>query len=371
LITMKGDRAGWWRRGPAPPWVLSALAVLLAGVATSYQQLPWWVSTGALLAPVIGVALLPTYPIISLGLGTTASVAMALALGDSVPVWSVALGATIFVISVLAGRQMPRTTHAPVVFVAGTTLALPLGLAHGNGGAWLSALLLLGVTVVLPWILGRALRQQAELVAVTAERARLQERSRIAYDMHDTLGHELSLLALRAGALELAADLDDRHRAAAADLRAGAGLATERLAEIVTVLRDGEPVPLHPGPDRIEDLVERAIQAGAAVSLNWDGTRDLPPRAGRAAHRVVQEALTNALKHVHGRPVHVRLATVADTTTVTVTNPVNPGARPGPGGHAGLTGLHERVRLAGGTLDAGPRGHTFQVIARLPHADAS
>jgi hypothetical protein len=59
------------------------------------------------------------------------------------------------------------------------------------------------------------------------------------------LPQERSLLALRAGALELAADLDNRHRAAAADLRAGAGLATERLAEIVTVLRDGEPVPLH------------------------------------------------------------------------------------------------------------------------------
>lgn len=368
-MTMKGDRDGWWRRGPAPPWVLSALVVLLAGVATSYQQLLWWVSTGALLAPVIGVALLPTYPIISLALGMAASVAMALALGDSVPVWSVALGATIFVISVLAGRQMPRTTHALAVFVAGATLAIPLGLSDGS--AWVSALLLVGVTVVLPWILGRALHQQAELVAVTAERARLQERSRIAYDMHDTLGHELSLLALRAGALELAANLDDRHRAAAADLRAGAGLATERLAEIVTVLRDGEPVPLHPGPGRIEDLVDRAIEAGVAVSLNWDGPRDLPPRTSRAAHRVVQEGLTNALKHAPGTPVRVCLATVASTTTVTVTNPVTPSARPGPGGHAGLTGLHERVRLAGGTLRAGPRGHTFEVIARLPHADAS
>jgi signal transduction histidine kinase len=368
-MTMTGDRDGWWRRGPAPPWVLSGLAVLLAGVATSHRQLPWWASTGALLAPVIGVALLRIYPIVSLALCTTTSVAMALALGDSVPVWGVALGATIFVISVLAGRKLPRTAPAMAVFAAGAIVAIPLGLADGS--VWLSVLLLLGVTVVLPWILGRALHQQTELVRVTAERARLQERSRIAYHMHDTLGHELSLLALRAGALELASDLDDHHRAAAADLRAGAGLATERLAEIVTVLRDGEPVPLHPGPDRIEDLVDRAIEAGVTVSLKWDGTRDLPPRAGRAAHRVVQEALTNALKHAHGAPVHVCLATVAGTTTVTVTNPVTRGARPGPGGHAGLTGLHERVRLAGGTLHAGPRDQTFEVMARLPHADAS
>ncbi|GLL08121.1 hypothetical protein GCM10017581_098810 [Dactylosporangium matsuzakiense] len=349
--------------------MLAALAVLLASVATSYRQLPWWVSTGALLTPVIGVALLRIYPIISLALATTVSVAMALASGDSVPVWSVALGATIFVISVLAGREMPRTAPAVGVFATGATLAIPLSLA--DGGVWFSVVLLLAVTGVLPWILGRALHQQAELVAVTAERARLQERSRIAYDMHDTLGHELSLLALRAGALELAADLDDHHRAAVADLRAGAGLATERLAEIVTVLRDGEPVPLHPGPDRIEDLVDRAIQAGVAVSLDWDGTRDLPPRIGRAAHRVVQEALTNALKHAHGAPVRVCLATAAGMTTVTVTNPVTPGARPGSGGQAGLTGLRERVRLAGGTLHAGPRRHTFEVMARLPHVDAS
>jgi signal transduction histidine kinase len=368
-MTMTRDRDGWRRRGPVPRWVLAVVAALLAGVATSYQQLPWWVSTGALLAPVAGVALLPRYPVISLALGTTLSVATALALGDSVPVWSVALGATIFVISVLAGRQMSRATPAPAVFVAGTTLAIPLGPADGS--VWLSVLLLLGVTVVLPWMLGRTLHQQAELVDITAERARLQERSRIAYDMHDTLGHELSLLALRAGALELAPDLDDRHRAAAADLRAGAGLAAERLADIVTVLRDGEPVPLHPGPDRIEDLVDRAVQAGAAVSLSWAGTRDLPPKAGRAAHRVVQEALTNALKHARGAPVHVGVTTIAGTTTVTVTNPVTPSARSGPGGNAGLTGLHERVRLAGGTLQAGPHGHTFKVMARLPHAGTS
>ncbi|HEY0535906.1 MAG TPA: hypothetical protein VGD29_30335 [Actinoplanes sp.] len=181
---MTGDRDGWWRRGPAPPWVLSALAVLLAGVATSYRQLPWWASTGALLAPVIGVALLRSYPIVSLALCTTASVAMALALDDSVPVWSVALGATIFVISVLAGRRLPRTAPAVAVFSAGAVVAIPLGLADGS--VWLSVLLLLGVTVVLPWILGRALHQQAELVKVTAERARLQERSRIAYDMQPT-----------------------------------------------------------------------------------------------------------------------------------------------------------------------------------------
>ncbi|HEY0535905.1 MAG TPA: hypothetical protein VGD29_30330 [Actinoplanes sp.] len=69
--------------------------------------------------------------------------------------------------------------------------------------------------------------------------------------------------------------------------------------------------------------------------------------------------------------MHVCLATVAGTTTITVTNPVTPGARPGPGGHAGLTGLHERVRLTGGTLHAGPRGHRFEVMARFPPAEAS
>jgi signal transduction histidine kinase len=346
---------------PTPPWALVVLAVLSAVVALSYRELPWWALTGALLAPPTAVALLGRHPLISLAVCVTTGVATAPALGQTVPVWSAALTAALGVISLLAGRRTPRTAPALAVFAAGAALA-PL-----VGDAWVTGLLLLAVGAALPWMLGRFLHQQAELVATTAERTRLQERTRIAHDMHDTLGHELSLIALRAGALELAPDLDERHRTAAAQLRDGVEAATERLADIIGVLGDGEPAALQPAAERIDDLVDRAVRAGVAASLEWQGERRLPAMIDRAAHRIVQEALTNATKHAAGTAVRIRLETTHAGTTITVTNALRPSARRGTGRRSGLVGLEERVRLVGGTFHAGPREHAFEIVATLPH----
>ncbi|MBE1490431.1 sensor histidine kinase [Plantactinospora soyae] len=366
---MTRNGGGWLTRSPAPPWALALLTALMTVVALSNHELPGWALTGTLLAPLTAVALLGTYPLISLSVCVTASMATALALGDAVPVWSAALSAALGVISLLAGRRMSRPAPALAVLAAGAALAIPLALIAED--AWITGLLLLVMTVALPWVLGRSIRQQAELVATTAERTRLQERTRIAHDMHDTLGHELSLMALRAGALEIAPDLEDRHRMAAADLRAGAEAATERLAEILGVLHDGEPASLQPASERIDDLVDRATQAGMAASLEWRGRRQLPPMVDRAAHRIVQEGLTNAMKHAAGTAVRVRLETADAMTLLTVTNPLLPGSRPGAGGRAGLVGLQERVRLVGGTLQAGPHDHVFEIVATLPHTRES
>jgi signal transduction histidine kinase len=234
----------------------------------------------------------------------------------------------------------------------------------------------LALTVALPWAAGRYLRQQAELVRASADHARLRERARIARDMHDTLGHELSLLALRAGTLELRADADPRLRDAAGEVRAGAGAATERLAEIIGVLRDGEPAPLRPVLAGIDETVHRAGRAGLSAHLEWDGPRSLPPGVERSARRVVQEALTNVMRHAPGARVRVRLATADGTTVVTVTN--GPPARTAScaaqptveNGGTGLAGLREHARDAGGDLRAGPRDGGYEVVATLPHGAA-
>ncbi|GAA0364065.1 histidine kinase [Actinoallomurus spadix] len=218
---------------------------------------------------------------------------------------------------------------------------------------------------------------------IIADRERLRERGRIAQDMHDSLGHELSLIALRAGALEMAPDLAGHHRAAAGELRASAAAATERLREIIGVLRehsapplDGphEPAaPLVPAREDITDLVDRARASGMTVELLDErgngGFAPLPDMAGHAVHRIVQESLTNAAKHAPGSAVTVRLARSADETVATVTNgPPPEGAPPAvPGGGLGLVGLRERARLAGGTLRAERRDGGFEVRARLPH----
>ncbi|MFH9200356.1 sensor histidine kinase [Streptomyces anulatus] len=253
------------------------------------------------------------------------------------------------------------------------------------------------LAVLVPWFVGRFSRQYRELVRagweraeqlererqLIAEQARLLERARIARDMHDVLGHDLSLIALSAGALKLAPGLDDRHRQAAQDIRGRAGAAVERLGEVIGVLREeSEDPPQGPGGSDIPRLVGDAAASGLAVDLTVTGeAAGLPPAVERAAHRVVQEGLTNAAKHAPGESVSVELSHMATETRVKVRNGVpaasagaqggpsaGPGGRgpAGPGGR-GLIGLDERVRLVGGTLDHGPRGGGFTLAARLPH----
>ena len=201
--------------------------------------------------------------------------------------------------------------------------------------------------------------------------------------MHDSLGHELALIALRAGAMELAADMTERNREAAAQLRASAVTATDRLRRTVGVLRETgadavgttgtayetmDRTPVEPPDEPVEALVDRARDAGMAVEFRRDGERGvLPPLVDRAVHRVVQESLTNAARHAPGADVLVH---VEQTTEAIVVNVRNSTARavPGPtGGGSGLAGLRERVRLLGGTLRTGFHDGEFTVTAWFPY----
>ncbi|MFE6751905.1 sensor histidine kinase [Kitasatospora purpeofusca] len=250
-----------------------------------------------------------------------------------------------------------------------------------------------------PWMVGRFWRQSQELVRagweraeraeheqrMVAERARLRERARIAQDMHDALGHDLSLIALRAGALKLAPDLAPAHREAAQEIRAGAAAAVERLGEVIGILRDDSDPHIARGPidADVPQLVAEAGAAGLDVRLTVDGQPDRLPRAAEhAVYRVVQEALTNAAKHAPGAPVTVTVEYTADGARVRVLDDPRPAAGPpapsgagtvlaGTGGH-GLLGLAERVRLAGGTFCYGPRADDagFEVSAHLPRTGA-
>ena len=361
----------WWAADRRPPrWAVLTVAVILTFVGLLGRGLPGWAIGAVLLSTGTALALVGAYPLVSLGIGAALSLAAAVAMATAVPLWSVALAAAVVVLSGLAGRRMTTAGPALVVFAAAALLTFPVT-AEGER-SWGTGLLMLITCVAAPWSAGRYGRQQAELVESAAQRARLRERTRIAQDMHDSLGHELSLLALRAGALELAADLPDRHRTAAGELRAGAGDATGRLADIIGVLRDGDPAGLDPARGGIPDLVERAADVGMAVSLSWHGGQDQPSMVERAAHRVVQEALTNASKHAPGAVVTVRVVVEPARTRVTVTNgPPRDAPRRVAGTGIGLIGLSERTRLCGGTFRAGPRDGGFEVAADLPHQVSS
>ena len=248
------------------------------------------------------------------------------------------------VLSFLVGRSAVRPRPALWTFTAigvgDATLALGRAILLG-GDRWV-AYYLVGEIVfcgVFPWLVGRYLWQRRELAVggwalaeelergqtLVAEQAKLRERARIADDMHDALGHELSLLALRAGALELDPSLGSGQRAVAADLRAGAAAATERLRTVIGVLRTGAPAPLEPVEETLDTLVDRVRRAGLVLDFPVDETPEpsagLPPLVDRAVYRVVQEGLTNATRHAPGAPVTGRLTIGADTVTVTLSNP--------------------------------------------------
>lgn len=280
------------------------------------------------------------------------------------------------------GRGRGRTEAAVVVFVgvvsAGIVAAAVVPSLLGLGSRFVGVVV---CAVMVPWFAGRFRRQYEELVRagweraeqaererwLTAERARLRERARIARDMHDVLGHDLSLIALSAGALKLAPGLEERHRRTAQDIRARAAVAVDRLGEVIGVLRE----EAEESAAGIARLVDEASAAGLAVELRAEGAdAGLPPPVERAAYRVVQEALTNAAKHAPGAAVTVRVAYGEEETAVRVENAAAAGAtemRARGGGH-GLDGLAERVTLAGGSFGYGPRDGGFVVEARLPHS---
>ncbi|TXK42930.1 hypothetical protein FR742_28135 [Nonomuraea sp. C10] len=310
----------------------------------------------------------------------------------------------------LAGRRLPRALPwsiripgAGLVAVLITAIGVVLVVAGGGAaGLWITMVTGLIGTYLVPYLLGllrRRLLQQRDQARQAAEaQARLRERARIARDMHDSLGHDLALIAVRAAGLELSPTLEPAHARAASELRAAAADATERLRQIIGVLReDTDAAPLAPLPE--EPPTEAAREASpvpeggeeVASLATADGEAEVPPMAGAGedvvalverardsgmaitlrlegpvpglAHRVVQEGLTNVAKHAPGAAIEV--AVTPHLVAVRNGPPARAPQVTATGGF-GLPGLRERVRLAGGTLRAGPADGGYELAAELP-----
>ncbi|WP_199551557.1 sensor histidine kinase [Streptomyces sp. N35] len=313
----------------------------------------------------------------------------ALGLAASPSLFTVSYGPALAVFALLLGAR-GGGRGGPVAFVGIAVVATVRILVRDVDPApeWLVLLGTLLFAGCFPWLIGRYWHQRVALVSsalaraeqlereqrIVADRARLRERARIAQDMHDSLGHELSLLALRAGALQLDPELGARQRAAAAELRGAAADATDRRREIIGLLREaGESAPLAPAGETVEALVTRAQASGLDVRLHTEGEPEEVLRE-RTVHRVVQEALTNAVKYAPGAAVAVEVVRGDAGTLVSVTDEGAPGPPQGKDG-TGLVGLRERVLDEGGTFQAGEHGDGFLVRAWLPvepaaHRDA-
>lgn len=267
-----------------------------------------------------------------------------------------------------ARRDVVVTACALCAYVC--VLLLAVQRSPGAEEPWIS-LARVVVLTVLPLLAGRYVAQQREHMrrerALIAEQERLRERLRIAHDMHDSLGHLLSLVSVQAAALQVG-PLPPGRRRAVGDLADTARAAAAELHEVVNALRDHDA----PRVDDIDELVARTRAAGATVTIGTSGEA-VPltdPKASHAAYRVVQEGLTNAVKHAPGAPITVSLDWQPDALLVSVTNPVSRRPPSSAGGGSGLRGLTERVAAAGGLLRVHPGPREFHVVAMLPLAPA-
>jgi signal transduction histidine kinase len=262
----------------------------------------------------------------------------------------------------------------------------------GLGGAW--ALVGLAVLteeataaeagfglLVMPvvWYVGRRIRIRGERAeqlerehAAEARRAVAEERTRIARELHDVVAHRVSLMTVQAGAAKTVATDDPEGALRAMEAVENAGRqALGELRHLLDVLRPEAEVDglvPQPGLADVPRLVDQFVKAGLDVSLSMDGVRtDLPARVDLSAYRIVQEALTNVLKHAGPNArSEVRLTTDNHGVAIEVLDSGH-GDTILPGSGRGIVGMRERAHLLGGRLDAGPRpDRGFQVVAHLP-----
>ncbi|MDV9171907.1 histidine kinase [Streptomyces sp. W16] len=312
-------------------------------------------------------------------------------------------GLVLIAVSWSAGARIEAPRRALALF--GTTYVLyaglavrqePLGLATAQTLVFTT--LAFVTTTVVPGLTSRYRAQRRRLVhalhehnaqllrerEIIASHARLRERQRIAQDMHDSLGHQLALIAVHTGALEVDRDLTDGQREVVGVLREASVAAMHELREAVGILHDGtpdrareheaDPEPAARGVAGIADLVAASRSPRSVVELRLTGdARPLTPAADHAAYRIVQEALTNALKHAPGASIAVELRYEPDSLVVEVANGPIP-VTTGGGRHTvvsggqGLTGLQERARLVGGMVHTGSTAEGgFRVAGVLPY----
>ncbi|MDN5857024.1 MAG: sensor histidine kinase [Pseudonocardia sp.] len=218
--------------------------------------------------------------------------------------------------------------------------------------------------------------QAAAMEAETRRRRGVQERLRIAQELHDVLGHHVSLINVQAGvALFLMDDDPEQARTALAAIKQSSRDLVREMRSTLGVRRAVDEAPPHhpvPGIDRLGALADEVRAAGLPVEIQISGEpRELPPSVDLAAYRIVQEALTNVRRHAGPATATVLLTYAEDAVTVQIDDDgadVAAAARPGePGGGSGLPGMWERATALGGSMAAGPLpGRGFRVLARLP-----
>ncbi|MEV0457911.1 sensor histidine kinase [Catellatospora methionotrophica] len=368
-------------------WLLAA-ALLLAGtdVAAATTGVPIDLAGWALiLALHLPLYVRTWFPLpILLAVATAATVYLTLGYYHSVVTFAVALA--VFTVA----ETRPRRTSVPGALLGWAVLLYAQRALDGDGRLFGSVV----VTFILlvAWGFGdnwRQLRERGRRLAYLTEQLRReqqerahqavsQEQRRIARELHDVVAHHMSVISVQAGLGRYVLDADPQTARTALDVIAGtAHEALSEMRRLLAVLRvssveAGEPAQFDaaPGLDRLPHLLDRVRAAGATVTSHTEGEPvTLPPGLALCVYRVVQESLTNVLKHAVPPEATVSLTWRAQSLEVRVTDRGAPRRPESPSDvvRHGLIGMRERARIYGGTLSAGPRPQGgFEVRLTLP-----
>lgn len=219
--------------------------------------------------------------------------------------------------------------------------------------------------LMAPVLLGPSTAER--IAALEARAAGLAERNRLARELHDSVGHALTVTTLQAAAAREVIDTDPAfaRRALAAIEETGRSAMAE-LDHVLGLLRDGASPPApQPTLADLDRLVGDARAAGVDVRLDLRGAvREVPAAVSREGYRIAQEGLTNAARHAAGQPVSLRVAAGGGALEIQLSNPA--ATPPRPGGGRGLAGMRERVALLGGEMSAGREDGRWRITVRLP-----
>ena len=360
-VSVTGAAARTATFGP-PAWLTITAAVLVAAPVAVRRVWP---------VTVLAVVLAANCVVVAAGVGGSAFVIVALALYP-----------------VAVSRPPRRSVPVLAVALLASTAAVVAGmLASPQLPGWQVRFDALAATIAViaaGWALGAARRVQVESAARAAQqaarRAVADERLRIARELHDVITHSMSLITAKAavanyligaqpdGVGDALTVIEDTGRRALAEMRRMLGVLR---SDTPGADPDGERAPA-PGLGDLAVLAERAGQAGVAVDLDVPAGDDLPEGVALAAYRIVQEALTNVVKHAAPTRCRVRVTRAGPEVLIEVTDAggYGPARPPAPGG-LGIIGMRERAALFGGEVEAGPGpGGGFRVTARLPLAAA-
>ncbi|MDJ0923735.1 MAG: sensor histidine kinase [Acidimicrobiia bacterium] len=377
-------RAAGSRFGFSPPVVDVAVAIGVLG--TSAVNIAAQDASGFSAIPVAGLVML-----------AAASVALYWRRSLSVGVLAVALFMTVIwsmlgypgnpvfhtLVSLYAVGRYVREER--IGFTAFIVALAVVGLAQALDGDSLAEVATALVATTLPWYVGRrvriraaAARERAEHLewkrATEARQAIADARAGIARELHDVVAHNVSVMTVQAGVARLVVSDDPERAEEAIGAVEDAGRrALDELRHLLGVLRpDTATDELGPQPDlnQIHSLVDQLRRTGMSISLTVDVSAELPVRVNLFAYRIVQEALTNVLKHAGtGAASTVRLQEADGRLQIDVTN-TGTGPTTLPGSGHGIVGMRERATLLGGTLEAEPRPEGgFRVLATLPIGD--